>query len=448
MPIPFIMPKVDMDQEKATIISWEKSEGDLVKQDETVLIVETEKVAIDVTAPATGTLVGLKFKAGDVVPVATIIAYVLKPGETLANIPENAGKPTQLKAAPEVVAAPQQSTAPIPATPLAIRMANELGIDITLVPTSGHRIFKEDVEAYAELTNNVTTISQTKTDKIAATPAARRLSRETGIPLDSVKGSGPFGRIQAEDVTSTSVTTPQSSSDRSAEVIPLIGMRLKIAQRLQASFQEAPHIAETVEVDVSRLEVIKKHLNETAELNGTAKVSMTAILVKLISWALERNSYVNSSLINESIYLWKNVNVGIATSIESGLIVPVVHDANLLSISQIAGRINDLSVRARQNKLELKDVQKGTFTVSNLGMYNIHQFRAVINPPECAILAVGAITRKPIVVDKNDSISVRPIIAFTLSADHRVIDGVVAAKFLNDLTKVIEYPEILVSSIS
>ena len=445
MPIPFIMPKVDMDQEKATIISWNKSEGDPVKQDETVLVVETEKVAIDVTSPATGTLVGLMYKAGDVVPVATIIAYVLKPGETLADIPKNAGKPETKKASTAGDAATLQSATPTPASPLALRVANELGIDINIVPTSGNRISKEDVEAYVASQKHSSTSTQANTDKIAATPAARRISRETRIPLDSVNGSGPFGRIQADDVKSSTTTAVPAVGDRSAEVIQLAGMRLKIAQRLQASFQEAPHIAETVEVDVSRLEVMKTHINEAAELNGAAKVSMTAILVKLIAWALERNPYINSSLLGESIYLWKNVNVGIATSIESGLIVPVVHDANLLSILQIAARINDLSVRARQNKLELKDVQKGTFTVSNLGMYNIHQFRAVINPPECAILAVGAITRKPVVVDKNDTISVRPMISFTLSADHRVIDGVVAAKFLNDLAKVIEYPEILIS---
>ena len=448
MPIPFIMPKVDMDQEKATIISWAKSEGDSVKQDEIVLIVETEKVAIDIPSPATGTLVGLKYKAGDVVPVATVIGYVLKPGETFTDIPENVSDKNLLSPTQEGHAKFARSVSSIPATPLAVRKANELGIDITLVPTSGHRIFKGDVESFAALNSIEGKITHPLTEKIAATPAARRISRESGIKLDSIKGNGPHGRIQAGDLKPAPATSMQKMDNRSAEVIPLVGMRLKIAQRMQASFQEAPHIAETVEVDVTRLELIKKYLNEIAEREGTVKVSMTAILVKLISWALERNLNINSSLIDESIYLWKNINIGIATSIESGLIVPVIHDANLLTISQIAERINDLSERARQNKLELKDVQKGTFTVSNLGMYNIRQFRAVINPPESAILAVGAITRKPIVVDKNDMISVRPIIAITLSADHRVIDGVVAAKFLNDLTKVIEYPEILANCIS
>lgn len=448
MPIPFILPKVDMDQEKATILSWKKSDGDSVKQDEIVLVVETEKVAIDINSPATGVLAGIKYKAGDVVPVATVIAYILKPGETHADISEQSGQSLPSIISTKTVTPSQPKAVAIPATPLAIRVAKELGIDIGLVPTSSPRISKEDVQAYAESINKEFAPLTARFNKVSATPAARRLSRETGISLDFVHGSGPFGRIQAADIKLNSVTTPKPVSDRHAEIIPLSGMRLKIAQRLQASFQEAPHIAETIEVDVSRLERIKLYLNAAAQKNGTAKVSMTAILVKLVAWALERHPYINSSLIEGSIYLWKNINIGIATSIENGLIVPVIHDANLLKISEIAERINDLSVRARQNKLELMDVQKGTFTVSNLGMYRINQFRAVINPPECAILAIGAITRKPVVIDNNDTISVRPILAFTLSADHRVIDGVVAAKFLNDLLNVIEFPELLAIDIS
>jgi pyruvate dehydrogenase E2 component (dihydrolipoamide acetyltransferase) len=438
------MPKVDMDQEKATIISWNKSEGDPVKENETVLVVETEKVAIDVPSPITGTLVGIKYKVGDVVPVATVIAYVLKSGETLADLPTETAKSEPTKKLSDASPIPHAETS-IAASPLAARMAKDLGIDINLVPSSGTRISKEDIEAYASAQKENFSSNNVAFDKIAATPAARRISAETGVPLESIKGSGPFGRVQASDVKSSFVTSSELNGDNPAEIIPLVGMRQKIAQRLQASFQEAPHIAETIEVDVSRLDVIKKHLNESTEVDQTSKVSMTAILVKLIAWALERNPYINSSLQDQSIYLWKNVNVGIATSIDSGLIVPVVHNANLLSMTQIAMRINDVSLRARQGRLELKDVQKGTFTVTNLGMYNIHQFRAVINPPECAILAIGAIRRKPVVVDKNDTIAVRPIISLTLSADHRVIDGVVAARFLNDLEKVIEYPEILIN---
>jgi len=167
--------------------------------------------------------------------------------------------------------------------------------------------------------------------------------------------------------------------------------------------------------------------------------------VNLVAWALERHPYINSSLIEGKIHLWKEINIGVATALENGLIVPVVHHANLLTFLQMSEKINSLSERARQGRLDLAEVQRGTFTISNLGMYGINQFRAIINPPESAILAVGASVRKPIVIDDRDTIAVRPVISFTLSADHRVIDGVVAAKFMADLVNVVEHPEILLS---
>ena len=443
MPTPVIMPKVDMDQEKATIISWEKQEGDAVKQDETLLTVETEKVAIDVTSPASGILAAIQFQPGDVVPVATVIAHILKPGETLPGLPlETSPKPVDVQDFGRTPEKKQASTA-VQASPLALRVAQELGINIHDVPSQNRKVSKEDVEAYAASLKSPAGAAENVTGKIAATPAARRISEETGIPLDSVRGSGPFGRIQANDVKRTKIPVPSLTAHRKAEIIPLSGIRAKIAQRMQASFQEAPHIAETVEADISRLEDTRAHLNEMAAQKGKGKVSLTAILVKLVAWALEQNPYINSSLIDEKIYLWKEINIGVATAIENGLIVPVVHDANRLSFRETAERINDLGLRARQGKLELGEVQRGTFTISNLGMYGINQFRAIINPPENAILAVGAAVRKPIVIDDRDTIAVRPVISFTLSADHRVIDGVVAAKFLADLVKVVEHPEIL-----
>ena len=443
MPTPVIMPKVDMDQEKATIISWEKKEGEAVKQDETILTVETEKVAIDVTSPATGILAGIKFQAGDVVPVATVIAQILKPGETLADQTAVTAPPIA-KAAEEAPISPPPAL-PVQASPLALRVAQELGVDITKVPTSKGKVSKEDVEAYAATLKAPVRTTENLTGKVAATPAARRIAEETGVPLETIKGSGPFGRIQAADVkpSAASPVSAASASDRPAEVIPLTGIRAKIALRMQSSFQQAPHIAETVEADISRLEDARVHLNEMAALKGEGKVSLTAILVKLTAWVLERHPYINSSLIDEKIYLWKEVNIGVATALDDGLIVPVVHGANKLTFGETAEKLNDLSRRAREGKLELGEVQRGTFTISNLGMYGINQFRAIINPPENAILAIGAAVRKPIVIDDRDTVVVRPVIAFTLSADHRVIDGVVAARFLADMVKVVEHPEIL-----
>jgi pyruvate dehydrogenase E2 component (dihydrolipoamide acetyltransferase) len=443
MPVPVIMPKVDMDQEKATIISWEKNEGDEVKYDETLLTVETEKVAIDVTAPANGTLVGILFQAGDVVPVASVIAHILKPGEILPNKADGIASESSIILETNPTPVKEEKISEVQASPLAIRLAVELGISIQDVPSKNRKISSEDVEAYADYLKSSVRTTETVTDKIAATPAARRFSKETGVSLNSISGTGPFGRIQAADVLRSEKSIPAPSGERQAQIVPLIDMRAKIARKMQTSFQTAPHIAETVEVDVSRLEIMRSHLTEIASSTGKGKVTLTAILVKLIAWALERHPYINSSLIDEKIYLWKEINVGVATALENGLIVPVIHSANRLSFSETAEKLNDLSQRARQGKLELAEVQRGTFTISNLGMYGINQFRAIINPPEDAILSVGAVVRKPIVIDDNDTIAVRPMISLTLSADHRVIDGVVAAKFLADLVKVIEHPEIL-----
>jgi pyruvate dehydrogenase E2 component (dihydrolipoamide acetyltransferase) len=462
MPTPFIMPKVDMDQEKATIISWSKVEGESVKQDETVLVVETEKVAIDIPAPASGILAGIKFKAGDVVPVATVIAYILTRGESYADLPGKAAAAEKVSAHPGHMAVPappneiKSPAEPLPAaavvSPVALRVARDLGIDLNKVPSTNGRITRADVENHAASLKapGQLAASEISSERIAATPAARRLARETGIDLAGLAGSGPNGRIQAEDVkvipppaVSAVMPKPVGDAVRPAEIIPLTGMRLKIAEKLQASFQDSPHISLTVEADVTHLEEVRGRMNALAARQGAGKISLTVLLVKVIAWALERNPYLNSSLLDQSIRLWQDVNVGVATALDNGLIVPVIHNTNKLSIRQIADCLADLTQRAKQGKLSVSDVQRGTFTLSNLGMYGIRQFRAVINPPESAILAAGAVVRKPVVVDERDTVEVRPILSLTLAADHRVVDGVVAARFLVDLVQGVENPDIL-----
>ena len=444
MPVPFIMPKFDMDQEDATIASWEKKEGDFVKAEETVLIVETSKVAIDVPAPATGTLAGILFRQGDTVPVTTVIAYILKEGESAADLPKQAAIPHETASANATV--PEQAAATVvPAvTPIAARLAKEKGVDLSKVPASGERITREDVEQYL----TASTVPNAKPGPnsrmaIPATPAARRLARETGVSLVSIQGSGPRGRVQAADVSSGKparrAVTP-TRGDRTAQVVPLAGMRKKIAERMTASFHDIPHISLMVEADAGALEDARVVLNEMAEAEGGAKISLTALLVKIVAWALERNPYLNASLDDDQIQLWQDANIGVATALPDGLIVPVIKRANRQTICEIAAALADLSGRARDGKLTLPDVQGGTFTISNLGMYGIHQFRAVINPPESAILAVGAVVRKPVVINEQDEIAVRPMLTLTLAADHRVIDGAVAARFLADLVQAIEAP--------
>jgi pyruvate dehydrogenase E2 component (dihydrolipoamide acetyltransferase) len=434
------MPKFDMDQEKATIISWSRKEGDFIKFDETVLTVETEKVAIDVPAPATGTLARILFKDGDVVPVTKVIAYILKEGETLADLPQDDSPPPLSK--PEAVPVPQTVTvaqaAPILATPVAMRMAKEEGIDLAKVSATGDRITREDVERFIAGQKSAGRVT------VAATPAARRLARESGVALGTVTGSGPHGRVQSADVSEMAKPVSVAGThEREAEAIPLTSIRRTIAERMQQSFQESPHIALTVDVDMTEAENVRKRFNAQAEKRGQPRVTVTALIIKVVAWALTRNPYLNASFSGDSISLWKDVNIGVATAAPQGLIVPVLKGADKLSVSKINLRLTELAERARENKLKLEDVQGGTFTISNLGMFGIRQFRAVINPPESAILAVGSVVRKPIVVDEQDRVGVRPMMSLTLSADHRVIDGIVAARFLSDLVTGLESPGML-----
>jgi pyruvate dehydrogenase E2 component (dihydrolipoamide acetyltransferase) len=443
MPIPFIMPKFDMDQEKATIISWSRKEGDFVKFEESVLTVETEKVAIDVPAPASGILAGILYKDGDEVPVTKVIAYILKEGETPGDLPK-ASLPT-LPSKPEVdtVSQPVAASpiAAVTATPVAIRMAKEEGVDLSKIPTSGDRITREDVEHFLADQKSKGRVT------IPATPAARRVARERGIPLETVPGSGPSGRVQSTDVLAAANPVPsrtiQSSHTREAEIVPLTSIRRTIAERMQQSFQESPHIALTVEVDMTEAENARKRFNSRAEKLEHPRITVTALLLKVVAWALVRNPYINASFNGDSICLWKDVNIGVATAVPQGLVVPVLKGVDRLGVSEINMQLVELAERARGNKLKLDDVQGGTFTISNLGMFGIRQFRAVINPPESGILAVGSVVRTPIVVDDQDRVEVRPMMSLTISADHRVIDGIVAARFLSDLVLGLESPSML-----
>ena len=252
-----------------------------------------------------------------------------------------------------------------------------------------------------------------------------------------------MGRVQADDVLRMP-SPPQASVGRAGQVVPLVGMRRTIAERMQASAQQAPHIALTVEADVHVLEEVRRGMNAAVE-EPQSKVSLTALLVLLTGRTLERHPYLNASLQEDGIHLWSDINIGVATALPDGLIVPVIRGANRLSVTEIAAALHALTQKARQGRLELRDVQEGTFTLSNLGMFGIRQFRAVINPPESAILAIGSVVRKPVVVDERDEIAVRPILTLTLSADHRVLDGVMAAKFLGELVQAIEAPGVVLS---
>lgn len=441
-----IMPKVDMDQETGTVVEWVKQNGDEVKQGEIILIIETDKVAIEVESPGTGILQGINVQPGDVVPIATVIAYILEPGEELPARAAAQSAPPEAPAA--AASAPASTPAPtgLDATPVARRMAAAEGIDLASITGSGAdgKITREDVEQHLAGQG----VGAASNGKAYASPAARRVAREHGIDLASVTGSGPDGRIQSADVLAAAASiTPvvpalSGVSTPEAEIIPLQGMRRTIAERMTTSYQTAPHITFTSRVDMTQFNETRVQLNTRAEEVGGIRISATAMIVKAVAAILTHHPLMNSSLRGEEIHLRRDANIGVAVALEEGLIVPVVKNADRKGLSQIATEINDLAARARDGQLVPSDVSDGTFTISNLGPFGVEQFTAIINPPQAAILAVGA-TQLEAVPDEDGQIAARPIMRMTLSADHRVIDGAVAARFISDLKAVLEQPMLL-----
>jgi len=324
-------------------------------------------------------------------------------------------------------------------------MAQEEGVNLQDVRGSGPggRITRKDVEAQ---------LSQAAvTGKVNAVPAARRLAGELSVDLRQVEGSGPGGRVQSADVQAAAravqqraaVTVPAGET-AVLRKIPMTGMRRTIARRLQKSAQEAPHITFDIEVEMTALQALRERANKEIK-DGQKRVSITAILSKATAWALMRNPLLNAWLIGneqeQEIVVLAQVNMGIAVALEEGLIVPVVRDAASKGILQLSDEINNLAERARNNRLLPDEVAEGTFTISNLGMFGIDRFDAIINPPQVAILAISRV-RKQVLADEADNLVVRPVTTMTLSADHRAVDGAIAARFMSDLREALEHPEI------
>jgi pyruvate dehydrogenase E2 component (dihydrolipoamide acetyltransferase) len=444
MPTPFIMPKMDMDQEVVTIIKWLKKEGDRIEKGEPVIEVETDKIASEIEAPESGILANILYHEFEEAPVTKVVAYILKEGETAQDLPLSSSKdePTMKDPAPAAVAVAGAKPA-VSATPLAEKVLVELEIAADQVPASGSKLTRKDVESDVEKMRD----QVLPRVHVAATPAARCLAEEHGLALEGLIGSGPRQRVQAADILQ--ISNPQvyeptvTTKELFSTSVPMVGKRKLIAERLTTSYQSVPHIYLTVEVDMSRSEAARKRMNEVADKKNQPAVSITAYLIKVVAWALKRHPYLNAILEGNSIQLLQNVNIGVATALEDGLIVPVIHDADLLPIQLINEKLRYLTGQARNGALTANEVAGGTFTISNLGMFRIKSFTAIINPPQSAILAVGGLVRKPVVIDDLDTTAIRPMLSLTLGADHRVVDGAVAASFLAELVNALETPELM-----
>jgi pyruvate dehydrogenase E2 component (dihydrolipoamide acetyltransferase) len=443
----FFMPTLGMNQETGKIIEWLVGEGQDVSKGQPIMVVETDKSTVELEAPATGKLVNVTAKDGDEVPVGQVIALILKEGET---VPEATMK---FIPAPPAVATPVDkgsaaaslvTTVPLPATikpasPLAARVAEENGIDLSQVPCSGKRIQKEDVLAYlAQLRAAV----PARDGKVLASPKARRLAREHNIDLTGMPGRGPEGAVLAMDVMEAVAAQSVPVSSSGCRNSPSPGDAIRTYQPGVAGDGPAPdrelanypHFYLEAEANASPLKAWREKLLERYQ----EKVTFTDLIVKLIAIALHRHPIVNSSWVNGSIQSNPEINIGLAVAVEDGLLVPVIRNADRLGIQALAMKRKNLVTGAQANRLGLPDLSGGTFTVSNLGMYGIDAFNAIINPPEAAILALGQIVEK--VVPVHGQPVVQPRLRMVLSCDHRVVDGARGAQFLQTVVKLIEDP--------
>jgi pyruvate dehydrogenase E2 component (dihydrolipoamide acetyltransferase) len=403
-----IMPKLGETMEEGLILKWHKEEGEEVRTGEVLFEVETDKVAMEVEATESGILKKILVKEGERVPVFTPIAIIASPDEVL----KEEGR--------------------VLASPRAKALAKELGIDISMVKGSGPggRITEMDVRRFAE---------EMKREEVKATPLARRLAEQYGIPISDLKGTGPGGRITKEDVE----RAVAERVEERARIVELSGMRRTIAERMSLSKRTIPHFYLTVDVDMEEIVRMREQIMPDMERMFGVKVSFNDIVVKAVALALKLNPSINAHFEEGKVKQVEAINVGIAVAVEGGLVVPVIKDADRKPLSELAKEIRTLVEKARTGMLRLEDVSGGTFTVSNLGMYGVDEFSAIINPPQVAILAVGAITKRPLVLEGQ--VLPRHVATFTLSCDHRAVDGVQGATFLKDLKLLLEKPHLLIA---
>jgi pyruvate dehydrogenase E2 component (dihydrolipoamide acetyltransferase) len=410
MPATVIMPALELAQETGKVLRWLKAPGDAVSKGEPIVEVETDKVTVEIEAPAAGVLRAVSAGAGDVVRVGTTIALIYGPGE------------------PEPVRA-DEPVMTVKASPLARTLAEQHGVDLARVTTASGRIEKADVLAYVDARKASGGGNGAAARLAAASPKARRLAAERGLDLAALRGSGPGGAVLAADV-------PAAAERPSAPATaPGVGTVWRVmAERMTQSWTTAPHFYLVREVTVSRLATWR----ERAKAQTGARITYTDLLVRIVAAALVQQPRVNVAWRDGAIVPNAAINIGLAVAVADGLVVPVLHGADTLGLADIAARREDLVARAQAGKLRPADIQGGGFTISNLGMYGVDAFDAIVNPPQAAILAVGRIADRVVAVDGQPV--VQPTMVLTLSCDHRALDGARGAQFLSTLADLIEEP--------
>jgi pyruvate dehydrogenase E2 component (dihydrolipoamide acetyltransferase) len=405
------LPRLGQGMESGSVVRWLKQEGDRVEKGEPLYEVDTEKVTQEVEADASGVLLKIAVQEGEV-PVGQTVAVIGEEGE---DVPE--GEP---EAEPKVDEEPQEEGSRAPARDEDRERGREAEAVVETAPAESQ--------------------PATTDGRVKASPLARRIARERGIDIAQLHGTGPEGRIVAEDVERAEAAPRPAVAPAAvvgeAESEQLSSIRKTIARRLTKAW-EAPVFQISMSADMTRAQELRERLVELTR-EGETKPTVSDLITKASAAALLRHPAVNAHYEDETITRFPTANVGMAVATDRGLLVPVIRGADRLTLAEIAAARADLVERARSAKLQQQDLEDGTFTVSNLGMYGIEQFIAVLNPPQVAILAVGAIEEKPVVVDGE--FDIKPMMSLTLTADHRALDGSVAAEFLGTVRAYLEEP--------
>jgi len=390
------MPALEMAQETGKLLAWRKKDGDRVVKGEPLLEIETDKAVVEVEAPADGILAGIKAHEGADIPVGQTIAWIVAPGEQV----------------------PVESAASAPAARAGLHAKTETTPAATVAaPVS----------------------SPTSTSSAKISPKARRLAKELGVDIVNVQGSGPGGEILASDVqaSATAPAAPPLRKSRSIEVPSSLGRIM--AERTTQSWTTVPHFFVSRRFDATALNEYRTRIVGEIERTHQIRITHTDLLVALAARVLLKHPRLNASWSTDGIHLHDHVNMGVAIAVNDGVVAAVIHNAHSASLAEIASQRRDVAERARAGKLRPADIADATFTISNLGMYQVDQFSAIITPPQAAILAVGSIVDRVVAVEGKAT--VRPMMTLTLSCDHRVADGARAAQFLSDLSEAIRDPQ-------
>jgi len=414
----FKLPKLSQDVDEGVVVAWFKRPGSQVREGEPLLEVQMEKVSFEVPAPVSGKLLEIHVDKDDVVRTGQVIALIETAEEAVAEAP---AAPTEAPPAE----APPEAPAFVPASPAAKRLAREHGIDLRQVQGTGRggRITEEDVRKFIEAQK-----AAAPPREVRASPAAKRLAREHGIDLSTIQGTGRDGRITEEDVRrAIAALKPQ------VERVPIRGMRATIARRMRASLQQMAQVTLVTEADVTELVARREALKPQFDL------TYTDLVLKATALALKEHPHLNATSTEDELQIHPEIHIGLAVAVEGGLQVPVIRNVDAKSLREIAEATRAAAEKARAGRLTPEDVEGGTFTVTNLGAYDVDAFTPIINPPQVAILGVGRIVEKPAVY--RGEITKRALMTLSLTFDHRVVDGAPAAAFLKAVKDRLERPD-------